>query len=130
MVAFVTGRIAVSGEMKPWEGLDGPWKEAKERVTEKRKLGGGSDFQEEEDDEEEEENIDEEARIIATYKPEVEPKNPFKKEFWKRHLGTDFLVGSYLFLISSAAYMFYTISRLVDTVSAHTMANAAAGGKT
>mmetsp|Transcript_19801 Transcript_19801/g.29649 ORF Transcript_19801/g.29649 Transcript_19801/m.29649 type:complete len:399 (+) Transcript_19801:163-1359(+) len=82
---------------------------------------------EEEEEEEEEEQIDEEERIIATYKPEVEPKNPLKKEFWKRHLGTDFLVASYLFLISSAAYMFYTISRLYSTTSAHTLANAFAG---
>mmetsp|Transcript_19781 Transcript_19781/g.29609 ORF Transcript_19781/g.29609 Transcript_19781/m.29609 type:complete len:499 (+) Transcript_19781:95-1591(+) len=58
MVAFVTGRIAVAGEMKPWEGLDASWKEAKDRVTEKRKLGGGgagdNDGGEEEEEEEEE----------------------------------------------------------------------------
>jgi len=66
MVAFVTGRIAVAGEMKPWEGLDASWKEAKDRVTEKRKLGGGgagdNDGGEEEEEEEEEEETEEERK--------------------------------------------------------------------
>jgi len=47
-----------------------------------------------------------------------------KKEFWKRHIGTDFLVASYLFLISSVAFMVLAINKCVEGITAHTIANA------
>ena len=50
------------------------------------------------EEEDEEEAIDEEALIIAIYRQEVEPRDPQSKAFWKRHMGTDSLVASYLFL--------------------------------
>eukprot|EP00592_Proboscia_alata_P004335 CAMPEP_0194379628 /NCGR_PEP_ID=MMETSP0174-20130528/40173_1 /TAXON_ID=216777 /ORGANISM="Proboscia alata, Strain PI-D3" /LENGTH=544 /DNA_ID=CAMNT_0039162461 /DNA_START=152 /DNA_END=1787 /DNA_ORIENTATION=+ len=70
------------------------------------------DREDEEEEEDEEEAIDEEAFIITTYKPEVEPRDPRTKAFWKRHMGTDSLVGSYLFLLSSVGYLSMTIYSL------------------
>ena len=134
MVAFVTGRIALSGSQSSWEGIEPCWDQAKKRVQERRNQlgilsGNGHDANGNYDDvdDDEDDGIDEEARIIATYKPEVVPRDPRKIEFWKRHFGTDMLVGSYLWMISSAAYMFYTIYRLKNDMNAHTIANAVAG---
>ena len=120
MSAFVTGKVKSSGSYSAWDGLTEVWNEAKERITERKKnlnLGYGSTGDDMEDDpedeeEEEEEEVDEEALIIATYKPEIEPKNPLKKDFWKRHFGTDALVSSYLYLIASIFYMFMAFNIL------------------
>ncbi len=117
-VAFVTGRIVISGEMSKWDPIEPIWQQAKERATEsKKKLQaamGNEDttLNDEDDDDDEEEEVDEEARIIATFKPEVEPIDPRKREFWVRHFGTDALVSSYLFLISSMAYNMVCIHNL------------------
>jgi hypothetical protein len=135
MAAFVTGKIAASGDSSKWEDIDTIWKEAKEKAQERKKklqlVNGGSDGlmpigeqgdDVDDDDDDEEEEIDEEARIIATYKPEVEPMDPRKIEFWKRHFGTDALVASYLFLISSLISIFLTVYFLQVSVAALPMA--------
>ena len=133
MVAFVTGKIAVAGDPNKWDGIESSWNEAKARVTERRKTlnltggGGEEDIELEEEDDDEEDGVDEEARIIATYKPEVEPRDPRKREFWKRHFGTDFLVTAYLFLLSSLAYNAYTFNRLASARSAQSIANVVSG---
>ena len=120
MSAFVMGKLAMAGDSSLWDHLEGIWNEAKEKVKErKRRLqmhGGGAgagetgvldekgeDDNDEDDDDDDE--VDEVARIIAMFKPEVEPTDPRTRAFWKRHLGTDMLVGSYLYLISSIFYM-------------------------
>ncbi len=133
MVAFVTGRIAAAGDPAKWEGIDASWTEAKEKSAAKKKLassmggdaGAKDDDVDEGEDDENEEDIDEEARIIATYRPDKPLRDPTKKEFWKRHLGTDFLVASYLFLLSSIAFNIDAIHRgLVIGINAHTFSNA------
>ncbi len=117
-VAFVTGRIGISGEMSKWDPIEPIWQQAKEKATERKKMlqtsmGNNEEIiEDEEEEEEEEEEIDEEARIIATFKPEVEPIDPRKREFWMRHFGTDALVSSYLFLVSSVAYNMVCIRNL------------------
>ena len=128
MVAFITGKIAISGSQSKWEGIDSTWAKAKEQVTERRKLtggdvGGGEAGGEES---EEEEEVDEEANIIAMYKPEVEPRDPRTREFWKRHFGTDFLVTSYLFLISTLSFTIQALVGLPANFTAHGIANAVA----
>ena len=114
MAAFVTGKVAVSGDMSAWDKIETTWAEAKKRATERKKMisleqnaATGAEEQEEveEVEDEEEEEEDEEAKIIATFKPEKEPMDPRKKAFWMRHFGTDALVSSYLFLWSSAAFV-------------------------
>lgn len=127
MVAFVTGKISVSGDPSKWDGIEPSWNDAKERVTVRRKAlnvaGGGGEEDgelEAEAEDEEEDDIDEEARIIATFKPDVEPRDPRKREFWKRHFGTDFLVTSYLFLLSSLAYNFFTINKFLSSATSAT----------
>lgn len=46
------------------------------------------------------------------YKPEVEPTDPRTKAFWKRHIGTDFLLCTYLWMISSIVYVAISINAL------------------
>jgi len=119
MVAYVTGRIAVSGDDSKWTGIDSCWKEAKHKITERRKnldVEGGDGQVIVDEDDDEEEDIDEEARIIATFKPEVEPTDPRTKEFWMRHVGTDSLVASYLFLVSSVSYTFLCLYHLQSSL--------------
>lgn len=109
MKAFVTGKIAASGEMKPWDYIDSVWKEAKVIAEAKKReaflKGDVETGLEQEEEEEEEEDVDEEARIIAMFKPEKEPMDPRTKAFWKRHFGTDMLVATYLYLISSVFFV-------------------------
>ena len=119
MVAYVTGRIAVSGDDSKWNKIDSFWKEAKERITERRKnlnthgLNGDLILEEEDDEEE----VDEEARIMATFKPEVEPTDIRKREFWMRHIGTDALVATYLFLLSSIGYNLFCFLKLQKLIN-------------
>jgi len=135
MAAYVTGKIAASGDTSAWDKLDTTWKEAKKRVTEQKKVlcleqgtddGAGDKGEEdngnenededegegegEDEDEEDENEEDEEANIIATFKPEIEPLDPRTKAFWMRHFGTDALVSAYLYLWSSVAYTLVTIN--------------------
>jgi hypothetical protein len=138
MVAFVTGRVAISGKQDVWNGIEQAWNEAKERVTERRKnlkveggdAGGEGDDDEQggsdDDSDDEEEEGNEEAKIIATYKPDVEPMDPRTKEFWKRHFGTDFLVAAYLFLISSFSYQVLTYVKASKNPTPHAFVNATA----
>lgn len=55
-------------------------------------------------DEEEEEKL-----IRASRAPRHEPWHPFSRKFWIRHVGTDALVGSWLFLLSSVLYVYYAV---------------------
>jgi len=115
-VAFVTGKIGVSGDSTKFDLIETIWKDAKEIATESKKKRimeatlAGTDIEyglpedEEKDDDDDEEEVDEEARILATFKPEIEPTNPLTKAFWRRHFGTDALVSSYLFLLSTIGY--------------------------
>ena len=48
---------------------------------------------------------------LAELTPTSEPRNPLTKAFWKRHLGTDALVGNWLWCIGTAAYMALAIFR-------------------
>ena len=124
MTAYVTGRIALSGDSSPWDNLESVWSEAKEKAKESKEnfqaTGGlmelpplGEDIEDEDDDDE----MDEEARIIATFKPSVEPKDPRTRAFWVRHLGTDMLVSSYLYLISDIVYIFLCLYILSMSLS-------------
>ena len=79
MVAFVTGRIAASGDPSKWEGIDDSWKAAKESAEKKKKLQIPSGGDRDDNGDDEEEAVDEEAKIIATYRPEVPPRDPRKK---------------------------------------------------
>ena len=74
----------------------------------------GEDIDDEDDDDD---DIDEEARIIATFKPSVEPTDPRTRACWVRHLGTDMLVASYLYLLSSLFYMFLCLHMLSMSLS-------------
>jgi len=125
MTAFVTGRIAMSGDSSPWDNIESIWIEAKEKAKERKEkfqaTGGlmelpalGEDIDDEDDDDD---AIDEEARIIATFKPSVEPTDPRTRAFWVRHLGTDMLVASYLYLLSSIFYMFLCLHMLSMSLS-------------
>ena len=135
MVAYVTERIITSDDMPVFEKLEKIWSDAKENAKRRKKEQGSEnrarelpstnsedleDVKEsdEEEDDEDDEEVDEEARIIATYKPEVEPTDPSKIEFWKRHFGTDALVSSYLFLLSSLFYFWLTIYNLQSSIGA------------
>jgi len=119
MVAYVTGKIALTGDTSKWDGIESCWNEARERVLDnkrKAQISMGDDVgagvnttlyeSDEDEDDDEEDDADEEARIMALFAPEVEPTDPRKKEFWMRHFGTDALVSSYLFVLSS---IFYTL---------------------
>lgn len=125
MSAFVTGKIVLSGDSSPWDHLEDIWNEAKEKIKQRKILlqtngGGGMALHvgsDEDDDDDDEDGIDEEAKIIATFKPEVEPTDPRTRAFWKRHLGTDMLVGSYLYLLSSVFYLFLCFQSLSKTLS-------------
>lgn len=118
-VAYVTGKIAVSGDSNKFYDLDPIWKEARERASERKKQMGPAilmvdeEEQNDENDIDEDDDIDEEARILASFKPEVEPKDPRTKEFWRRHFGTDMLVSSYLMLLSSIGFLGLTSFQLV-----------------
>jgi len=116
MAAFVTGRIAASGDTSKFDAIDQPWKDAKDKAAEKKKTSGnGAENNDDDDEEEEEEEVDQEAKIIATFKPDVEPTDPRTKEFWKRHFGTDMLVASYLYLISSIFFVFLAVGNYFRT---------------
>lgn len=139
--AFVTGKIKLKGNQSAWGGIEEPWGKAKEKATERKKDLNLEPVIEQEEDDDEEDEEDEEARILATFKPEIEPMDPRKREFWIRHFGTDSLVAGYMFLIGGTAYMFQTIlhlSRLLSTytpetdaiaksVLAHSISNTFAG---
>ncbi len=51
------------------------------------------------------------------YKPEVEPTDPRTKAFWKRHIGTDFLLCTYLWMISSIVYVAVTMNALFSELA-------------
>eukprot|EP00979_Chaetoceros_neogracilis_P008876 scaffold1990_cov182-Chaetoceros_neogracile.AAC.1 len=120
MSAFVTGKIVLSGDSSPWDHLEDIWNEAKEKIKQ-RKIqmqtnggGGGMALQVGPDeDDDDEDGMDEEAKIIATFKPEVEPLDPRTREFWKRHFGTDMLVahgtanlfGAVMFALASVYFI-------------------------
>ena len=55
--------------------------------------------------------------MMAALVPRAEPQNPCTCVFWKRHFGTDALVGSYLFLFSSIVYLAYAVYLVLTDTS-------------
>jgi len=50
-------------------------------------------------------DLEGEARALAALRPARAPRDPCRVAFWRRHCGTDALVGSWLFVVASAFYL-------------------------
>ena len=101
--AMMTGKLRAAGDLKKMERLDAFWDDAKASVQKVAALTAAAGGKRPPTPEEEE------AEILKALAPRVEPRNPCTAVFWKRHFGTDALVGSYLFLLSSVIYLAYAI---------------------
>lgn len=54
---------------------------------------------------------------LAELTPKFEPRNPLSKAFWKRHCGTDALVGNWLWCIGTVAYMVLAIFKYSEATT-------------
>ena len=115
--AMMTGKLAASGDVRKLELLDAFWDKAKAEAFQGGAGGGGGDGGGGGAGGYVPTAAEEEAQVVAALAPRAEPTNACTAVFWKRHFGTDALVGSWLFLISSIFYLLYAVDLCVTDAS-------------
>lgn len=93
MAAVMTGALVARGDVKQFGKMDAMWRATKLALGGKRLTDEGHAADAEE------------RAVVEALSPVRTPWNPCSGAFWRRHFGTDALVGSWLFLISSAVYL-------------------------
>ena len=104
--AILGGSLVVRGDARRLAAFEPLWREA-QRAVGRHGAATAGDARAEED-----------AILGALRPPKRAARNPCGLAFWRRHLGTDALVGAWLFLFSSALYLALSVALVLWAATA------------